>query len=573
MMLSMSAVSLAADSVSPVEVYTWGYFDYSAKYKYQENNGVNETLQHLTTLQINNAGYLVKPWMFRFSSGLGLTYAANDDNAQIGESSIVNGKLNLDALPKSIFPMTLFVSRQDNHADGELFGRDFQRTSWGFQQRYLPLGKGSYIFEYLKSDWKQLGPQSVDQGFLGDTEEQRWHFGARERWGEHAFHFSSVKDEERRERGESEDTWHNTFKHQLTSRTLSINNLLTYSEEDSQLHGLESNRELTQLSNVIYWRPETKKPLTITSAMLLSDSSQGGGGLDSNNKIANFNGGATYQLNSNTHWVSSLSGNVSDADERRHRVELRTGVNYRSDNTDIIGFDYRWNSKLEGGWQDDTAETAGHIASVALGHNFSRGWRLGSGNANVSFGQYFSGVSDPIADEEFNLNNSLTLEWNRSNGGGMVVARLSLNSNFRQTNNQATESQLVNLQLMSSNQLTRHSRLNANATIQGFRHEGGLGIWEVHTGINITYQHSRVFNLPRLTFLSEFRLISDELSQSLSREEGFQSNFQNRNYWSNRLRYQVGKLEVSFRVDLIEAMGDKVVSGIFSVRRSLGGLR
>jgi hypothetical protein len=116
------------------------------------------------------------------------------------------------------------------------------------------------------------------------------------------------------------------------------------------------------------------------------------------------------------------------------------------------------------------------------------------------------------------------------------------------------------------------SSLIGNATIQAIlseirRVEGG-GDWDPTASVNFAYNNRQLFSVPRLTFRSELRALSDSYFPFLdeTQELGERETL----VWENRVEYWIGRLYFTLLARASEyKQGDQSLV-LFQVRRFFG---
>ena len=108
--------------------------------------------------------------------------------------------------------------------------------------------------------------------------------------------------------------------------------------------------------------------------------------------------------------------------------------------------------------------------------------------------------------------------------------------------------EFVNFQAVRNQPINRSSSLSGNLTIQSVHREySSLNTSDTITTTTgqINYQHSRIFGVPQLHFLSDFRISKAASDNTNDRAE-----------WENRLDYNIGLLDISLSWRRIDTDGD-----------------
>lgn len=582
------------------DFYWWGFADYTARYQKNETTGVDRR-QQFVNLRFDGSGYLWQPWIAQFLTGIGVGLRTNnlnsdrEQNTNIGndvsqDNQIYNANGRLTFLPRSIVPLTVFIERNDSRSSGDIVGRDYIRTMYGAQQIVTPEWGGNYFLEYRYTDWDEEESGDLFQQSIPDYTEEQWRFRFRETFGSHFLQYESRYDQEANNEGEKDTDLIHALRYRFIGPTLNVNNLVSYIDDETVAKNFENQRKLLQFSNSLYWSPETENRLTLSGATLISDSQNDMGSGSSRFITSNF--GLAYEQTPNFSWTSTAFGTIAenrtgrdsndeiaDRDDRAGRgesdenFEWRAGFRYSSDPIQLSLADYRWNSRAEAGRRRDSELGDGSVALVSLGQSLEHNWQRWSGQIYASFNQSGSMLEDSVEEQEINLNHNLNLSWSRASSGNSTVARLSL-SDTRRRADLDSDTQLVNVQLSRRTRVSRLAGWSGNLTVQGFRQNIGFseGKWRVTTTADLNYQHNRAFGVRNLRYLSELRVVSDELSEDPD-DGRFNNGIDNRSYWSNRLMYTIGRLDLEWRGDVVRYQSDMTYTVLFLVRRQIGGLR
>ena len=143
----------------------------------------------------------------------------------------------------------------------------------------------------------------------------------------------------------------------------------------------------------------------------------------------------------------------------------------------------------------------------------------------------------------------------------------------------AGEFQLANLQASLDQRLTTTSTFSGNLTIQATRDAADNpvasmntrnGEWVPTASIDLTYYNTRMFDVPRLTFRSTLRLISDSYLPLFDEPDRINGREDMR--WDNRLEYTIGRMQIRATGRLSELRGEKQTFLLLQVRRMFGDL-
>ena len=227
------------------------------------------------------------------------------------------------------------------------------------------------------------------------------------------------------------------------------------------------------------------------------------------------------------------------------------------------------------------------IASTSFGHRLARSFVLENGSvvaATVS--QNLGAARTTAKRSEFEdlstLSTSASLMWTA--GSGQLTGYASLT--FTDSRNLVVRDntfEMANLQVSGTWDLTRNSQLLGNLTAQWVSTQsaprdplapGSFGLpasRQVSTGLgaDILYRHDRVFGVPRLRFLSEFRatdqaVVEQDLAYLLPSTETLS--------WDNRLEYMIGRLRVTLGYRVSQVNGNRVQLAGLRIQRDFGSV-
>jgi hypothetical protein len=180
------------------------------------------------------------------------------------------------------------------------------------------------------------------------------------------------------------------------------------------------------------------------------------------------------------------------------------------------------------------------------------------------------------------LVHSAFITWSKQKGRSSSYLRLSA-SDRRTYGDREDVFQLFTLQASSQLRFSRTRSLNGGVTLQysnnvsemEMDNEMGLDNEMDNAaftyGVDLTYRERDLFNVERLNFLSELRL----LSRQFSRDDIFDQDFgaeteRSDQVWRNELDYTVGKLEFRLLADVREIDNRWMSQIFFRVRRYYG---
>lgn len=554
-------------------INTWGYLEHTHRLLDNEEEG--DVTQDITTIQTNLATYLWKPWAVQLMGGLALSYSSSelDDDSQEGQ--FITGEGQIQILPRSYFPFNAFFQHRDNRVDADLTDSDidFTRTSYGFQQAYHPPRGAAYGLDYRHTVWEEFRASSgVVGNNFSETEEDELRFTFSHRINSHQFNFEAGVERDDSSINKLRETEIvNLLRHRYGGKYLSLDNTAFYTDNDLKDGIFSSERSRLQFNSTLFWQPETERPLTVTGSAIASETKTGSTGSES--QFVALNAGANYQRSDALSYSASLVGNTSrTGDDNRTSSQLRVGARYSPKPIKLGYLDYRWTVRGDVGLLTDDEEGAGELLAFAGGHSLRRLKPLWGGVISFNLDQQASMVENSLEESEQTLTHRGALGWSQNGKGASTLIRLSASDN-RHYGKGDSVSQLINFQASKTKQINRLSSLNGNITIQSAKFDSLLdeGDWRTTTSVDLRYQHRRAFGVPRLQFTSELRVFSNDLIELVgSKSDSLED--QNRNVWSNRLEYWIGRLSLRLRADLTEIRGQKSMMFLMQVRRNFASL-
>jgi hypothetical protein len=97
------------------------------------------------------------------------------------------------------------------------------------------------------------------------------------------------------------------------------------------------------------------------------------------------------------------------------------------------------------------------------------------------------------------------------------------------------------------------------------------GDWIPTSTIDLTYYKMALFQMPRLSFYSTFRHVSNSFAPLVGDPVGDRVR-RDDNQWENRLEYSVGRLQLRLISRLSDIQGEKQNYLLIQVRRMIGDL-
>jgi hypothetical protein len=532
------------------------------------------------TVTAKSGGFFWQPWFAQWAASVGLTLSrdtsdrsqAETDNNIRSKSANITGNTQLVILPMSRFPFEAHFEKNDSRLSSEsLAVNDFTSQRIGFTQHYMrPEGDAMIGWDRNKQQSDSSGvdrQDSVQITAAHTLETQRMQLTAN-----YAHNVHELTDES--------GTQHNiTVQHTYTPmQALSVDSMLNVGRSAYHLLQGDNDTRLSQLSSIVFWRPEDR-PMIVTGGVRLLGVRLDSGGLIDNGVGAlqpqvtqlrnmNVNAGVSYDLSKFTRLNATVNSNQLDSNDRKTTTGSQSGgVTYQPDAIMFGQFRYNWTA---GGTLTNRTggQDSGHQETASLSHNVGRSFQLASGSGiSIEMSQGISAIrnSSIINNENASttqMTHSGSIGWDSNAESGTAMVRLSA-SDSRSISGRKEMFQMMNLQASSSMPSGGHSYWGGNLTIQAVRQSTPVTVTDLDPVVaqqlgnqnkqfvttssgTLTYQHTRVFGLRGLRFASDLRLNSQALLPVLGGPKD-----QETAAWENRFDYVIGRLQV--RLSLLVA--------------------
>ena len=544
-----------------------------------------DTKEHTGLLRLNAAGYLYQPWLATLDGGVGLFFRRADVDNTESTSDNIYGNATIRLFPQSRFPLEVFAEKTDSRTDTDLTGLVIDRKRYGFNQRYTTVDGTAFHFGYERSDLINVA-SSVDQVETREDLSDLLKASFNKSFDTHTVTFdANVNRVDRMNSVDSTKTTFSTLRHAYRpSAAFSSEDMLTFNQSDNTLESTQFKSDIYQLNSFGFWRPRTNRPLRINGAVRALTRTTENLAIKSDAHTASGTLGATYEwssrwlFNGNIGLTNADSGTETSTSSFESISAIYSSVSYRP-----YGFDANWFAQFDlRNNQDDDVSV--QEVGTQLGYNLDRGLIMDS-NRRLSFrgSQSINVIADSDNFSSQTLLSSLSLNWDRRVGPVADMARLSF-SDTRSTGSGPGGSdvegdfQIINLQASIDNKLSGRSAITGNATIQATRNyrpniegvtTGGNGKWTPTATLDITYYKIALFQVPRLSFHSTLRFVSNTYIPVVGAP--VDDNSRDDRQWENRLEYTIGRLQFRAISRLSEIQHDKQNYFLFQVRRMLGG--
>ncbi len=566
----------------------------SVGYSYRWLSGVNntDTTSNQWQATVRASSYIWRPWLATAEGGVTFaqdstefgdvsTPSAADAGLKDNKATIVTGEFNLNVLPQSKTPFGLRYLASNSRIDSTrivsapvLFTDiEFETTRLELRQSYLNDKNDRFMLRYDSSSWSSARDGSYDDALWGaeaDIRRSRQNVLVKLSQGITEHSLTKLRNE---------NLIFDTSHFYLPSPSLRIDSKVSYYTFDRSFRVTSasatsgsSTTDIAQASSFFFWRPgldHTRRPWSMSGGLRVYDLQGEAPAASSDSLSISASGGFFYQLSRKWRFdasaaFTSTQGNGSETQLMRQQG----GVLYQSDLYEKSGFIYRW---FATGALDNQSgvNAARQTLSSTWSHSGQKSWFLSDiSSVNVSLGQSLNAayrINDEsitlyqdhqgsLAVRQFGginaanarLDHSGTVAWNQVAGGGNSTAQLTL-SDSRALTDTEDEQQLINFQVLRVQPLNRSSYLSGNLTVQYVRQEfPQLGISsDVATATGrVDYQHSNIFGLTNLRFLSNLFVSRAAVAEGIDRAE-----------WDNRLDYTIGLLDTSLSLRFIQIDG------------------
>ncbi len=582
MVLVMLCSETQADlGLPPVKLWgEWGY-----DYRFEQFDEGDNLQEHAGLLKLNALSYIYQPWLAVVEGGLGLQFrdSERDSGDSTGESLFGEARLRL--FPRSRFPFEIYGEHADSRTDTDLAGLDLERTRYGMLQRYTTESGSGYRFRYEHTD---ISNDTLGTDGAEDIQRDRidqFQAGYTTAFGAHNINFdSSLNLVDRLDRQDSTDTFFSTLRHSYTpGAAFSAEDMLTYNVTDQVRNDADLKTSILQLNSVAFWRPPTRRPLRLNATFRALGRNNESDGAESSAESATSTLGATYELSDR--WLLSGSAGVSATeteDQQQVSSFQAASAAYTSDEYKLAGLDASWFG--QGDFRNNTnvdgaIQSAGAQIGYSLGKSLIRSdtsWIRFSGSQSAGY------LFDSEDFSAQTLLTNLSLSWNRRGLVRSSLIRLSASDSRSYAGGERAdefegEFQLVNLQASLDQRLSNTATLSGNATIQATRDykpsitadTGSTnGDWRPTAMVDISYFNSQVFGVPRLTFRSTLRFVSDSYLPLFDNPDLDDGRDDKR--WDNRLEYTIGRLQVRAIGRLADIRDNGQAIFLLQVRRLFG---
>lgn len=571
----------------------------SVAYDLRSHRGDEEgrSMAHLVTGNLGLKTYIYQPWLAVVNGHVGLTTGWTSDPRSTsgtgplgadgslhekirGREQFLTGNASLNVFPQSRFPFELRVDRADSRINTGLASNfDFQTTSWAVTQRYRPLaGRWTANAAYQHREQTGAGFRSTQDSINSDFTTAWKHNDAS----------LGASHSRARIEGSVDDSRFTTLvgRHSyVPSTNLSVNSTANWTRTEEGAAFAPTDLQVLQFSSVGMLRRGPQLSFTGSARALILREELSGGEVDSGGVSlgVNYEYSPRLRLSANGGVNATRSGASST-----NAINGSVGASYQGDTRQIAGARHDWftsgtlGTSINQGSEVPSSRQA--TMTLQLGHTLGRTWETGErSNLGFNAGQTIAWSDSRNSGNDRSLDDSLGstatlfhtvgLTWQRTGDGRSVYARTTY-SDSRELQGGNSRFQLFNAQLSGNLEFDSRRSLTGDLTLQHSRQDTGQlpgtqgsEVTTTGAGGEISYQHQRLFGMPRLRFVSRLKLARDVLKQP-----GTLLTLPDREtrLWENRLDWSIGRLDAQLILRMSQVDGRGRQSVMFRVQRSFG---
>ena len=593
-LLMLSQSQAIAEDLQIPPIRFWGELGYDFRAQtFEEGDNLTE---HSGIMRLNSSSYIYQPWVATIEGGVGLNLRRGETGGSDTNNDTVLGDVLLRLFPQSRFPFEAFADHSDSSTDTDLSGLDIERTRYGFLQRYTTKKGAGFRLGYERSDLtnRVTGERSANQ--TGDRKDvtDLLRAGFNKAFGAHSVTFDgNINNVDRVDSSDRTRTTFSTLRHNYTPGvSLNADDMLTYNLTDVKQGSSQSENGLLQLNSFAFWRPPNKPALRVNASMRALMRTNETRADDTTAYSVTPTLGATYQWGPRWVFNGSVGGTGLHTDDE---TEVSTFQNanaiYTSKSYMLGGFDAGWFGQLDARNNTNAARNNANddgngsiqAAGAEVGYNIGRDLPARPGSRwRIDLRQSIAAREATDNFSSQTLRSNVSLGWNRNAGSTSSMARLTVSDSRTRADGDDVASsegnfQVVNFQASLDRRLSNTSALLGNVTLQATRddkpeREGIIdesdGRWNPTVTADVTYYQRVLFGVPRLSFRSTARFISDSYFPVL--DENRTNTDRDDQHWENRVDYSIGRLQLRgiARVSRIRELNQTFF--LFQVRRFFG---
>ena len=555
------------------------------EYRFDHVGGTVSANSHGAIFKTNLATYFWRPWILTATGYASFSESAADSTIGTQKNTVTQGGLQLNALPRSRFPLTIYYEDRGGQSESDAFSRSGRTRNYGFLQQFTSKRYGHYSLDWRKGFTESLNASAFQVLTRKNFDRLRLDF--RKSIGRNTFLLDSrILGVTAISPGQRLDSIRHNFRHTFRPGTrVDIRNTFFYGDEQQETDTVAVDRVFQQFSSTLSWRPRTEKRLLLTGRGLLQSSESLTQSLAAGQHSASLSGTASYEYSDRVMISGNLGLISAGTDTRASTLSTyqQAGVTYRSTEHDLFGglYSFRARTAIANRTDPDDVGDVGdkdtQSLTTGVGHSLARSFevqRLGSMQLRAS--QDVTTSHDTQGREINSLRHGIFLTTSGQSADYTRYVRVSL-TDQRSFGDERRIHQLADLQVSLRRQISRDRNWSGNITVQyGNREqykpiEKSAGGTSLTYSANVSYRHANLFDVSLLNYTSEFRWLSTDLQTDDPFDLGFDIETQRlTSTWRNRIEYRVGLLHLRADADLRENGGDWNASIRLSARRYFG---
>lgn len=531
----------------------------------QRSEGANRRYSDAASVSLTAASYFWQPWFAQLRGNL--TLLADVDKASGGadvgageggstRGLSLSGGGSVTVFPNSRFPFHASIDSTDSRATGTFAPSDYRNTRASARQSWRdPLGAENLIgtADFSRIDSRSFGRDTVfalDARYLRTADSWR---------GDGAFNWSR----NRREAGEGTDILRLYGTHLYTpDPDLWVNSLASYTESDLAIPsgGVDLTQRILQANSQAVWRPAADERFAFTGGgRVFANGFEQAGVRDDAYSVSGNAGFSFAPTEEATVQGSAVATHLTADGSQRDLLTFESlGANWTPRPFEL-GL-ATWSPALAVQASHETGSEDGDRtqATVQADQQFSRAIPMGTAaTMHLVLAQGAGLIDDSLIGRTtvlryngtagLRVNTSESSDGYLSAGYGESRATGAIEERFR----------LANLQASGQLRFGQWDLLTANVTAQWIRATRALeGTREASRQVygGFTYQHTKVFGVPRLRYLAsatwnqgftDSRLLgdADALRENTTR------------LFDQRLLYDIGRLEIRLGMRIAKTDG------------------
>ena len=564
-------------------------------YLIRQAGGLPRESVNQTNGTVRARSYIWQPWFIVAEAGVNALNENGSGFTAATDSQLVGGDAGLNILPLSDYPTTLSYSRTDSRSEGRI-GTEFVRDQVSLTNRAA-----------ISDDFRtflSLDRQTVDETDEGDEENNRaalsiekgLESGALSLNLEHSDSDFRATNPNRENESETVDLV--ALNHSFTpSSAFSLHSSASYVRDTDTSDSNVLERVTLQGVGTAAWRPRDAR-YTVTGALRalnedveLEDVSAATIA-DTGTSLLTGTVGVTYPIRPRLTTNFGLTGsyqesqrNTSNQPDNNGQVTeglATSSVVYVSEQSPLDAFTWSWNANANANAryrnESDQGNEAGATSAGSIGHSLARPLEipvLGSWQLSASQSGGLTLTNEDENDDTVvpDLSHSVSLTHSSAAGGVNTYARLSASDRREFLAEDATEFQLLQLQVNRQAAIDVETNWLAGLSLQLSRSKDRDESADLVVTANgrAAYFARDVFGVRNLDFHSELELDAIGLEEVLDAgdDEGDQDV---RADWTNSLDYRIGRITASLEGSLFITDNEFGNAVIFRIRRDFDSI-